>query len=752
MLLLSVVLNEYDTEQVSLFLMTAQGELLVSESSLDEWRFRIPKTKPLQYQDQSYYPMRALPGVQYAIDYGRMSIKIMATDATAFKSNKITALSSNKLLLKPPSLGGFLNYNINAQTTNPQSQLGSIFEAGLFNRYGVGTSNFLAQHSRGRTDVGVEAISRETQLTRLNTTWTLDRPEHMNSIRFGDSYTSTGSWGQSAGFGGIQWATNFGTQPGFLTMPLPSTEGEALVPTMVDLYINNALISRHDVNSGPFSITNIPALSGHGAVNIVTKDMLGREQVVYLPYYASNDLLNPGLHQFSYELGAIRSNFGIESNNYSHLAAVGTDRFGVTERLTAEWHAEVLGAQQTVGVGASYLIGNLGVADVAVAGSHSNDLGIGQFLSLGFQRQSHGGISFGANAQWSSPEFLQIGIQSDELAPSLQTQAYVGIPLPDGTAVGITYVQQNNRGEQASTGLVSVGYNRNVGRSWTVGINGITNVRGEDSKILFLTLTWVMGERTVATVAGSFQRENNQGVIELTQNLPVGTGWGYDLYAANGQNTNYRGALSAQTEIGTYTGTVAAQDGEMGYRLEASGGLVTLGDSTHLTRTVTDSFAVVHVPDHDNIDIYADNHFVSRTNKKGYALIPNLRSYQLNEISVDETQLPLDSDIHKTTLHTAPYYRSGVLLKFPVRRSRAVTFKLVTENGDIVPAGAMLNAVGSEEEYPVGDEGIAYMSGIGEANQVRATWEEQRCEFALQYPKTKDPMPDLGTIVCKKKE
>ncbi len=59
----------------------------------------------------------------------------------------------------------------------------------------------------------------------------------MRTTRFGDAYNETGLWGRAVDFGGIQWGTNFNTQPSFITFPLPSVSGQALVPSVVDLYV-----------------------------------------------------------------------------------------------------------------------------------------------------------------------------------------------------------------------------------------------------------------------------------------------------------------------------------------------------------------------------------------------------------------------------------------------------------------------------------------------------------------------------------
>jgi outer membrane usher protein len=48
---------------------------------------------------------------------------------------------------------------------------------------------------------------------RLDTTWTLDLPDRLSTLRVGDAISTAGAWGQSMRFGGVQFGTNFATQP-----------------------------------------------------------------------------------------------------------------------------------------------------------------------------------------------------------------------------------------------------------------------------------------------------------------------------------------------------------------------------------------------------------------------------------------------------------------------------------------------------------------------------------------------------------
>jgi outer membrane usher protein len=95
-----------------------------------------------------------------------------------------------------------------------------------------------------------------------------------------------------------------------------------------------------------------------------------------------------------------------------------------------------------------------------------------------------------------------------------------------------------------------------------------------------------------------------------------------------------------------------------------------------------------------------------------------------------------------------PYYRSGVLAEFPIRRSRGATFTVRLDDGSLLPSGATITIDGRDESFPVGLAGQAYATGLERANRVTARWRGRDCTFDVPFPPTKDPLPDLGTFAC----
>ncbi len=119
---------------------------------------------------------------------------------------------------------------------------------------------------------------------------------------------------------------------------------------------------------------------------------------------------------------------------------------------------------------------------------------------------------------------------------------------------------------------------------------------------------------------------------------------------------------------------------------------------------------------------------------------------------IEQSDIPLDAQIDILQLDAVPYFRSGLVLKFPVKRSRGALLTVVLENGEPLPAGAQVQIIGDNilenELFPTGMRGEVYLTGLAMNNRLRVTWREQSCEFALPFPETTDPQPHLGTYTC----
>jgi outer membrane usher protein len=734
-ILLDVFINQQRKDTV--VLLRSDGRLFAGAEDLRRWRVRLPETNPLTHYGEDFYALDALEGLTYRLDESTQTLA-MQVPPGLFDATRLMGKETKFSAPNPASLGGFLNYDVTANHAQGQTNTNGLLELGGFGSWGTAQTSILASDLNGQASA-----------IRLDTTWTRDQPMQLNSLRFGDAISGTSSWGGAVRFGGVQWATNFSTQPNLISFPLPGISGEAALPSTVDLYVDSALRMRRQVPSGPFSIEDLPVPSGRGDARIVVRDILGREQIITQPFDTSSRLLKQGLHDYSYEVGFVRRNFGIDSNNYGRPVVVGTHRLGLTEQFTGEVHGELLGNQQTVGLGGVLMLPAVGVLSGSFAASHS-DRGVGGFLGLGFQLQSRS-FSFGMNTQIASQRFVKLGMQPEQLAPRQTSQAFVSLATTDYGAFSARFTHQAFR-DKEDNAIVSGSYARKIGSLGNLSMSVMRFLSGDAETVFSLNFSMLLGNRTSANISTSAKSGREQAQLQLGRSVPAGSGVGYRLVAGAGDSDFRQAELNLQNQVGSYTLGASQASGQTAFRGSANGGIAFLGGSAFLSRRITDSFAVVKVPGYSGVGVYRDNQLVARTDANGSALLPRLRPYQKNTVRIEQADLPFDAQIDAVQLDAVPNLRSGLLLKFPIKRSRGALLTVVLENGEPLPAGALAQIIGDSVDengvFPAGIGGELYLTGLAMSNRLRVTWLERSCEFMLPFPESTEPLPYLGTYTC----
>jgi outer membrane usher protein len=739
-MLLDVQINRQPLTDGALILADRNGTLYVSQADLLRWRLRAPAGEPaLRHLGQAYHAVAALDGVTATFDPAAQRLLIEAP-ASAFFA---TALSEAAPLLPVPvrsDNGGFINYDLYAQRAADRTDASAAAEVGVFTGVGVGTASFLASRIGG-----VESV------TRLETTWTLDLPERRTSLRVGDATTLPASgWGRSTRFGGIQYGTNAATQPYLLTMPLQRVSGEAALPSQVDIFVNQSLISSQSVPPGPFSVNGLPGVTGLGEMRVVVRDVFGREQVMTQPFYASMALLQTGLSEFSIESGQVRTNYAQPGEQYGRQFGSGTYRVGLNDRFTGEVHGEAAdGGQVTAGLSGVQLLPTVGLFSAAAALSHRG-AGNGQLLGLGFERNNINALSIGLRGLWASREFTQIGQEPGELPPQQLLGANANVFAAGFGSFGVGYARQDYY-DRPRAEFVSANYGSNLGRRVYLNLSLQKALAGDRAQSLYASVTMPLGERSSASVTAqrntsSAGQPNQELVAQAQQGLPPGSGLGWQVQASSLNRQD--AGVAWQNDHLTTAAAVTNLQGQTTGRVAASGSLAFVGGSAFAGRRISDSFGVVQLPDYPGVRVYADNQLITRTDAQGNAFLPRLRAYEKNGISVDAGDFPLDAQIDTLRIDAVPYSRSGLVLQFPVRRSAGALVRLVLDDGSAVPAGAVVRLAGSDATFPVAMDGEAWVTGLAESNVLQVTWRDRTCAIMLTMPKTSDPLPQLGPFVC----
>lgn len=728
--LLEVSINGI-AQDVTALLRAPDGTIYAPAAAFKAWRLRIPRTHPITVEGESHYPLSGISGVKAAENAAAQRLDIEAAPS-AFQSSTLSVARDGRSAPDAQGLGAYVNYDILAERTGRTQSLGGAFEAVLFTPKGVGAAT------------GVASLGDRSRFRRLDTSWTFDSPSRMASLRIGDSFTRGGVGGAPLRFGGIQLARNFATQPGFLTLPLPAVRGSAAAPSVVDVFVNNTLATQREVAAGPFRLDQLPVVTGSGDVRLVVRDALGRESVVTQSYYTASQLLRSKLHDFSYEIGFLRDNFGGSGREYGALAASATHRYGFSDNFTGEIHIEATRKTQVIGLGADVLHPRLGVFSASVAASKTRT-GSGGLASFGFERQANG-FSLGARGELTSRHYSHVGLPDGQFAPSRTAQAFIGIPTRFGS-LSANYLLRDGRGEP---GLQLVGATASFRLGWLGSLQFTAQhvVSGEKRTRFGLFLTRPLGFGRSVSSSAEFGSGRRTGRVAVQQSLPVGEGFGYRASASDGDFGRFNGWAGYQGALGLYEVEVTRAGGQTGIRAGTSGTIGLMARDLFAARRLSESFAQVRVDGVEGVRVYANNQLVGRTNKAGILLVPKLHSYDQNQIRIDPADVPFEYEISEVERTVRPYLRSGVMVRFKSAAVAGGMIKVVGENGLPIPAGSTLVKLENQQGFIMAPGGEAYVTGLEASNRMRATWGEDACEFTLAFAKADTSRQQLGTFTC----
>lgn len=746
LLLLTVTVNDKTIPDLVMCYRGPHQEFWIARDDLLAWHLLLPKQKPITLHGKIVYPLSSYTGISVHYDSYQLALS-MVIPIRWFVPQDVDDQSLIKpTAIRPKNSGGFINYDLHAITSNyTRSGISAETELGFFNRYGVGTSNFLLSTISPPTLSGFNQAS--SSIVRLNTTWEMDEPEHIATWKFGDSISQAATWSDAVQFGGIEYGTNFGTQPNLITYPLPAVRGQAVVPSNLSVFVNSRLQQQRNMNAGPFYLQNIPVVTGAGMIRVVTQDLLGRQQLLSIPYYVSPQLLRPGLDDYSIQAGLIRNNYGIRSFDYGRFLFVGKYNRGLTSHLTLATHIEELADQQTLGETAAYLWKNYGVWSFSIAGSRT-DQDVGALSELGFIRQTEN-FSFGGDEIIASPHFTQVGLLPDERSPVIKFTSFGGYENARLGSLSASFTWIQNRDPiRPSSEIVTLNYNRNLFHRFSLNISGLFDLKNHCNNQVALSLTFGFDGKTLSQGISYQDHSVNYNAL-LQKPLPMGPGFGYNLLASHDGIDQYQGSLAYQNNVGTYSARYSRLNKTNTGEFDMSGSVVHLQD-TFLSRQAEASFAVVHVPMQD-VRVYYRNQLVGRTNRSGDVFIPQLLPYQNNEIRIEPQDLPSNMLINEESRIVVPYFRSGVLVNFDVEKSNNAYFHLYFPDGSAVPAGSTAIIGMQSESFPVGYEGDVYATHLVSGSKIngKVILGDKVCHFHLPFNVSSSSVfHDLGKVLC----
>lgn len=732
-MVVSVRVNDEALGEAIVVQDAARG-LLVERADLSAWRVATPDKAEL-HDGVEYVALREIPGLHHRFDR-QLNALTISVDPAGFVSQERALYDLAPPQVTPAGLSAFMNYDAQFRDQGTGPSTGGYFQFGLSANAGVVTSDW--------------AFSGEAP-QRLNTTFTHDALSRVATLRVGDFTGANSTLSGGVPIGGVQWATNFATRPGLVQTPLQRFHGEVSVPSTVEIFVNGVPTYRTEVAPGPFTITDIPVVSGSGAVEMVITDALGRREVVSNPFYATPTVLRAGLAEFSYELGVLRVPSASGARlEYDMPVLRGFHRVGLSDSFTAEVQAEGSETSALVGGAFAWLVpGSVGVVRGGLALSNTPSGNTGALGLVGYEL-AFNRLIISFEAQHETRGFARIGgLPPDPLHSRGRCQlafAYNGMSV--GSLV-LAIQREQNLGDADST-VSTVSWSPDRWRFLIFSVSGSYDAVSGDASA-FANISVPLGARTHASLAHTMARpavgaDSAVSTANLQRSVATGPSWGYRISAAQGGSALAELALQGESSswrVGT------SRDGNAVSTFAAVGGsLVLAGGSLHASRRLGDGFALVRVPGAADVGVYVENAYIGRTNDEGERLVPSIMPYRPTRIALDASRLPIDVELRTDKLEITVPYRAAAVLEFPSDLTRAYTATLVRRDAKPVPAGARLWFDDLPDPEPIGLDGFVYLTLDAGSHALTARWADSVCVAHVTIEPSDDPQPHLGTMIC----
>ena len=710
------------------------GKLLATGRTLDAIGLASDKLGVAQAQQ---VPLDAVQGLRYRYDASTQTVEL----TVANRLRKPYTLDARQLQKTPRASSGrgmLVNYDAIAQS-DARSRLALWSEERYFDPHGVFSNTGVAYLYPGMH-----------RYVRYDTSWSESDPDTLSTVQWGDTISSSLAWSRSIRLAGWQWRSNFALRPDLVTFPLPMLSGSAAVPSALDLYVNNMHQLHTDVPAGPFELTNAPGITGAGQATLVTRDALGRSLTTSLPLYIDPRLLAAGLSSYSVELGFVRRNYGVASDDYDpHPAGSGTLRYGVSDTVTVEGHAEAGDGLLNAGGGALVRLGMAGVVNGSLAASGGRMQGTQ--LSLGYQL-IESRFSISAQTTRTFGEYGDLAAREGTPVPSAIDQLTVSLPFFSQQALAFSYIGYRVRGGIRSR-LGSVSYNVSFGNLLSLFFSGYQDFSQHRERGIFLGVNIGLGDRVSLDTTAGRQNGKLYYNANAVRTPDYGGGWGWGLQTGGSGGIAYRQAqLQYLGSAGQLTGTLDTIAGHTTGSLEALGSVVLMDDSIQASRRIYDGFALVSTDGVADIPVLHDNRVIGVTDAQGHLLIPDLNAYQDNHIAIDSMRLPVDMRIGTTSVDAVPQSESGVLAHFPLTHDDAASVILHDASGRALPPGSRVRDLESGTETVVGYDGLTYIEGLQKENRLQVDMPAGSCVASFGYHRPADHgVPTIGPVTCRAK-
>lgn len=726
-------------------LVLRQGRMFVRRSDFEAWGLMLQAAPGEQVLNgESYVPLDDVKGLSARLDDDGATLHVTA-DASLFP--RLTMEPDHRRVPVAAAIPAqFLAYDLTLSRWSGDTQLSGLVDTGFSGEWGVATSSFLVGGS------GSSCLSA----SRLETSVRRDFPERRMRLVVGDAVGRGAPWSRPVRYGGLFLGTDFSLDPQAVNYPLPMISGSAITPSTIELLSESSRRSL-DVGPGAFDLALQPRLNGAGQVTMSLRDLAGNVRQVTRSFYASPNLLRPGLSEFAFEAGALRRGFGYDSFDYGPVFAAAGLRRGISGSLTLEGRVEISGATRMAGLGGSVVLASLG--EVSVSGAVSQGrAGTGTLVRASAQRITPA-YTISASYERADAGFRQVGESRFNGGGRSEMVVAGGLSLGAWGSINVSYARlRQGVGRDAPTrfDLASAYYSTNLAGAYlSAGVQYTRRLHerragdfdGGNSRSLglFGSLTIPLGPRRhVSAIA-----EQRRAAVTFDQNLPEGTGVGLRALAGIDHGAPWlEGGVAYRSGIGDLRVDAASRRGRQGIQFNARGGALRIDGKLMATQHIDEGFALVDVASETPVTVMVENR--PRPRKAGVGkpvIVTGLQPYAENHIAIDPSEVSIEAGLDTQAQVVAPGWRQAVRVGFGSAERLGARLRLVDPRGNPVQTGSTFAWNGGSGI--VGYDGEVWIEDYAGGGMVlRVTGANGACRVAVPQLSGEARLMASAPVVC----
>jgi len=747
-------------------------DFLVKREDLKTMGFRDPPGTEVMVDGEPYLSLRSMPGVGFDFLESELALNVTAPaqllSAQAFTVEK----QARRTAHVPVGTSLFANYALNwTRDRTGSSRPGFAGELG----WRSGDYLFLTDGSTVADD-----LSGQRKFVRLMSSVTHDDRAALRRTVVGDFSTPAREFSNGTTLGGISISKLYGLDPYFIQFPMQSVSGNVALPSELEVYVDGQRVRTERLKPGEFELRDILAYGGARNVQLLLRDAFGRVQQLSYSFYFSDQPLSQGLHEYSYNLGAIRRSYGEQSNRYGPAAFSMFHRYGWSNAVTLGMRAEAGKNLLNAGPTATVVLGSAGIASLAFSGSSlAGQHGSAGLASYTYQARNWGlGVSL--RRDWN--RYAALGDPITVTNRKYEASVSASYHVENRGVVSLTHSLFAARSGFSTSGpssaqpfaVVALG-NRRVstlgysvplvpGRAaLTASVSHIKDQPRGSRNEAFVGLNIFLDRNY--SVAASFrgdQRSNSES-LQLIKQQPIGEGLGFIMAADRSadpaaQDLRLKSSLQYNAPAAIFRAELdhARNQGITSddYRVSVAGGIGYVDGLLALGRPITGSFGIVKVAQLPGVGVLVNGQRIGETDGQGQIFLPTLSPYMDNDVSIATETLPIEYSIASISRKISPSLRSGTVVEFAATKLHAFSGKLKARNTDgLSPVEFQEISLGGDANsrgFYTGHGGEFYIENL-KAGKYAATVMVQGkpCPFDLVIPELDETFVELGDIVCR---